>query len=170
MTHENQCVLIVGAGPTGLTMACELARRSVPVRIIDKLSGIVPYCRATGIHSRTLEIFQDMGIIEAVLDEGIPIRGGSQYVNGKCFQRLNFGQVDSPYPYTVGLEQYRTESLLEALLNSLGVRVERDIELTAVQDCLNCVEATLKHSNGQEEYVRTPWLIAAMAHIVVSGI
>lgn len=160
MAHDNQCILIVGAGPTGLTMACELARRLVPVRIVDKLPGIIPYCRATGIHSRTLEIFQDMGIVEAVLDEGIQIHGSSQYVNGKCFKRLAFGQVDSPYPYTVGLEQYRTESLLEALLNSFGVRVERDIELTAVQDRLNCVVATLKHSNGQEESVQTPWLLA----------
>lgn len=157
---DNKCILVVGAGPTGLTMACELARRSVPVRIIDKLPGIIPYCRATGIHSRTLEIFQDMGIIEPVLEEGIQIRAASQYANGKRFQHLSFGQVDSPYPYTIGLEQYRTEALLEALLNRLGVFVERDTELVAVQECLQGVGVTLKHANGQVEQFHTPWLLA----------
>jgi len=58
-------ILIVGAGTTGLTMACELARHRAPVRIIDRLTGVNPHCRATGIHARTLEVFHDLGMLAA---------------------------------------------------------------------------------------------------------
>jgi 2-polyprenyl-6-methoxyphenol hydroxylase-like FAD-dependent oxidoreductase len=73
MTKTEFPILVVGGRTTGLTMACELARHGVPVRIIDKSPGIDPHCRATVLHSRTLEISQDLGIVEAILGEGAPL-------------------------------------------------------------------------------------------------
>jgi glycine/D-amino acid oxidase-like deaminating enzyme len=74
-------ILIVGAGTTGLAMACELARHGAPVRIIDRQSGINPHCRACSAHARTLEIFHDLGIVEEILAQGHKVLGMSQYAN-----------------------------------------------------------------------------------------
>jgi 2-polyprenyl-6-methoxyphenol hydroxylase-like FAD-dependent oxidoreductase len=160
MARAETPILVVGAGPTGLTMACELARHGAPVRIVDKLPGIVPYARATGIHSRTLEIFYQLGIVDDVLADGQKILGMSQYANAERFQHVRFANVDSPYPFTIGLEQWRTESLLEGLLRRLGIEVERETELVDLSDRLDGVLATLRKADGSEEVVETPWLVA----------
>ena len=151
-------ILVVGAGPTGLTMACELVRHGVPVRIVDKRAGIDPHCRATGVHSRTLEVFHDLGIADEVLAEGLAFRAFNEYANGRRFSRSPAGHVDSPYPFTVSLEQCRTEMILEALLNRLGVRVERQTELVALAERNEGLSVTLRHHDGREEIVDTPWL------------
>ncbi|HKN02016.1 MAG TPA: FAD-dependent monooxygenase [Candidatus Binataceae bacterium] len=116
-------ILIVGAGTTGLAMACELARDGAPVRIIDKQSGINPHCRACSIHARTLEIFYDFGIVDEILAQGHKVLGMSEYANGERFMHSSGGEIDSPYPYTVNLEQCKTESALERLLRTYDIEV-----------------------------------------------
>jgi 2-polyprenyl-6-methoxyphenol hydroxylase-like FAD-dependent oxidoreductase len=161
MMRHGAPILVVGAGPTGLTLASELSRHGAPVRIIDKLPSIVPTCRANGIHSRTLEIFQDLGIVDQVLARGHELHGANQFANGERFLHLRFeDEVDSPYPFTISLEQFNTEAILEGLLNRLGVAVERTTELVGVADRLDGVQATLRHADGSEESVETPWLVA----------
>src|SRR5260370_4965072 len=125
-------ILIVGAGTTGLAMACELARHGVPVRIIDKQSSINPHCRACSVHARTLEIFHDLGIVDEILAEGHKILGMSQYANGERFMHSSGDEIDSPFPYTVNLEQCKTESALERLLRSYDIEIERETELVAI--------------------------------------
>ena len=160
MTRVRSPILVVGAGTTGLTMACELARHGAPVRIVDKLRGIVPYARATGIHSRTLEIFQQLGIVDEVVAAGQKILGMNLYVNGKHLQHVRFAQVDSPFPFAIGLEQWRTEQFLEGLLTRLGVAVERETELVDFTDRMDGVQASLRRPDGSVEIVETPWLVA----------
>jgi 2-polyprenyl-6-methoxyphenol hydroxylase-like FAD-dependent oxidoreductase len=161
MKRNEAPILVVGAGPTGLTLAIELCRHGAPVRIIDKLAGIVPTCRANGIHSRTLEIFQDLGIVDEVLRRGHELHGLNHFANGERFLQLRFEhEVDSPYPFTVSLEQFKTEEILEGLLNRLGVAVERTTELVGMADRLDGIQATLRHADGGEEIVDTPWLVA----------
>jgi 2-polyprenyl-6-methoxyphenol hydroxylase-like FAD-dependent oxidoreductase len=160
VTNTQSPILVVGAGTTGLTMACELARHGAPLRIVDKLPGIAPYARATGIHSRTLEIFQQLGILDEVLARGQKILAMKLYANGKQLQHVRFTDVDSPYPFTVGLEQWRTEELLESALKRLGIEVERETELIDLSDRLDGVQARLRHADGSEESVATPWLVA----------
>jgi 2-polyprenyl-6-methoxyphenol hydroxylase-like FAD-dependent oxidoreductase len=103
MNETEFPILVVGGRTTGLTMACELARHGVPVRIIDKSPGIDPHCRATVLHSRTLEIFKDLGIVDAILDEGAVLTGGCQYANGRLFTHARYGDVDSPYRCGIAL-------------------------------------------------------------------
>src|SRR5262245_20736783 len=152
-------LLVIGAGTTGLTLACELARHGVPIRIVDRLAEVNPHCRATTLHSRTLEIFHDLGIAEAVTAEAPPIRALNHYVEGRRVSRDELGHVDSPYPYSLSLEQSRTEAILEALLERLGVRVERRTELLAISEGPDAVRATLRGPGGREEVVDAPWLI-----------
>ena len=76
-TKLSSAVLIVGAGPTGLTLACELARRGVSFRLIEAVPGPQPGSRGKGIQSRTLEVFGDLGIVDRVIANGrmaMPIR------------------------------------------------------------------------------------------------
>jgi len=152
--------LVIGGRTTGLTMACQLARHGVPVRVVDKSPGIDPHCRATTLHSRTLEIFQNLGIVDAVLNEGELIRGGRQYANGQLFMHVRYTEVDSPYPLMGSLGQNRIEAILEQHLNDLGIKVERSTELLDFTARAHDVSATLKHTDGSEEHVQTPWLIA----------
>jgi 2-polyprenyl-6-methoxyphenol hydroxylase-like FAD-dependent oxidoreductase len=65
-------VLIAGAGPTGLTLAIELARRHIPVRIVDAASGPFPGSRGKGLQPRTLEVFEDLGVLDAIRSAGGP--------------------------------------------------------------------------------------------------
>jgi 2-polyprenyl-6-methoxyphenol hydroxylase-like FAD-dependent oxidoreductase len=159
MTTTETPILVVGAGPTGLTLACELARHGAPVRIVDKLPGRLPWCRANGIHARSLEIFQDLGVVDAFLAEGQRVRGMCQYAHGKRFLHARYAAVDSPYPFTISIGQNRTEEILEALSKRLGVRVERETELVGMSEKLDGVEAVLRRADGREERVSTPWLV-----------
>jgi 2-polyprenyl-6-methoxyphenol hydroxylase-like FAD-dependent oxidoreductase len=152
-------ILVVGAGTTGLTMACELARHGAPVRIVDRLAEINPHCRATGLHSRTLEVFHDLGIVDEVRAAGTAFAFMNQYASGRLISRDPLGHVDSPYPFTISLEQWRTEAILERLLGRLGVTVERRTELVALAERPDGVSATLRHADGREETVDTPWLV-----------
>ena len=68
--RQEQPILIIGAGATGLILACVLARHGARFRIIDKLSEIRPHARAIAVHSRTLEVFQDLGLVDAIVERG----------------------------------------------------------------------------------------------------
>jgi 2-polyprenyl-6-methoxyphenol hydroxylase-like FAD-dependent oxidoreductase len=136
-------ILIVGAGTTGLAMACELARHGAPVRIIDKQSGINPHCRACSVHARTLEIFHDFGIVDEILAQGHKVLGMSQYASGVRFMHSSGGEIDSPYPYTVNLEQCKTELALERLLRTYDIEVEHETELVAISGRRDAVFATV---------------------------
>jgi 2-polyprenyl-6-methoxyphenol hydroxylase-like FAD-dependent oxidoreductase len=140
-------------------MACELARHGVPVRIVDKRPQIDPHCRATGIHSRTLEVFHDLGIVDEAVAAGRPFLAFNEYVNGRHVARHPTGGVDSPYPFTLSLEQCRTEAILEGLLSRLGVAVERQTELLALTEHPDRVNTTLRRHDGHEEILDTPWLV-----------
>jgi 2-polyprenyl-6-methoxyphenol hydroxylase-like FAD-dependent oxidoreductase len=155
----NQPILVVGAGTTGLTMACELARHGAPVRIVDKLPGINPHCRAASLHARTLEIFYDFGIVDEILTKGNKVLGSSQYANGVRFVHSSGGELDSPYPFTVTLEQCHTEAVLERLLRSYDIEVERQAELIGLSEQPDGVAARIRHADGREEVVETPWLM-----------
>ena len=152
-------ILIVGAGTTGLVMACELARHGAPVRIIDQQSGINPHCRACSIHARTLEIFHDFGIVDEILAQAHKVLGMSQYANGERFMHSSSDEIDSPYPYNVNLEQCKTEASLERLLRTYDIHVDRETELVAISGRPDAVSATIRHGNKSEEVVETPWLI-----------
>lgn len=121
-------VLVVGAGPTGLTLACDLARRGLRVRIIDASEGPFAGSRGKGIQPRTLEVFEDLGVIDEVLSAGgeyprLRIHAGSVSFHWSLMRREQ-RTPEVPYPNAWLLPQARTEGILRARLATLGVEVE----------------------------------------------
>jgi len=152
-------VLIIGAGATGLMLACELARHGMTARIIDRLPGIVPFARATGVHSRTLEVFQDLGIADEVIARAVPVRGANQFAGGELIMHFRTDGLDSPFPFSISLEQWKVEESLEKLLARQDVTVERETELIALREQSNGVEVTLRHADGSTEVAKAAWLV-----------
>jgi 2-polyprenyl-6-methoxyphenol hydroxylase-like FAD-dependent oxidoreductase len=164
-------ILVVGACTTGLAMACELARHGAAVRIIEKRAEIDPHCRATTLHCRTLEIFQDFGIVDYFLKHGAPLNGISQFANGVRFFHSPRSDVDSPYPFAISIEQHKTEAALASLLSGYGVEVERESELLTFTEEPGRILCSIRRGSGHEQQVSTPWLIGCDgAHSIVRHI
>ena len=123
-------VLVAGAGPVGLMMACELRRHGVTCRIIDPLPEPANQCKAIGIQPRTLEIWEDMGIATEAIDAGLWLRGIRVYVNGKQTTEVVLELPETPYGF-LALPQYDTERMLTTHLSRLGVAIERNKKLTS---------------------------------------
>lgn len=162
-------VLIVGAGPVGLTMASELARYGIPVRIVDKAAQRTDKSKALVLWSRTLELLDRGGGSAAFVDAGFKALAVNFVAgDGKLMGHVSMDGVHSPYPYGLMLPQSETERLLDERLRSLGVVVERQVEVQGFQSRADGVEAVLRHADGSTERVSTEWLIGCDgAHSVV---
>jgi len=156
----TETVLIVGAGPTGLTMACELARRGISCRIIDQRAEPIQTSNALAVHARTLEVWQDMGLIEEALSEGHMLHSFNVHANGKRIVRIQLSHIDSPYPFVLSLPQAKTEEMLTRYLQRYEVAVERGVTLTELDQNDSVVRVTLTQTDGTTEEVETQWLIA----------
>jgi len=152
-------VLIVGAGPVGLTMAAELARYGVSVRIVDKAAQRTDKSKAVVLWSRTLELLDRAGYTDAFVAAGNKVDAANIIADKTVLARINISDVASPYPYALMLPQSDTERLLEEHLDRLGVHTERQTEMTSFTQNGGGVTAVLRNAAGQEEVVETDWLI-----------
>lgn len=158
-TKENP-MLIIGAGPVGLTLALEFQRRGINYRIIDKNLAPTIESRALAIHARTLEIFENMGIADQLVNAGNKVLAVNVYARGKQMIHLGFSELDSAYPYVLALPQSQTEEILIQSLEKLGGKVERGVQLVNLWQNAYSVQATLKHGENRIEEVTSPWLVA----------
>ncbi|WP_149537725.1 FAD-dependent monooxygenase [Siccirubricoccus phaeus] len=146
-------VLIVGAGPTGLVLAIQLARRGIACRIIDRASGPGEASRAMAVHARTLEFYRQFGFAERVVAAGIPMAALRLREAGREVARLDLGALgagESRYPFILSLPQDEHEALLGRQLVALGVRVEWGVALRALAKGPDGVRATLATPAGEE--------------------
>jgi 3-(3-hydroxy-phenyl)propionate hydroxylase len=154
-------VLIVGAGPTGLMLAGVLVRLGVSVRLIERDPSPHGQARATGIQARTLEIFQRLGIVDGWLREGQPLRVfRSLSPEGRELRAERFEHLDTPYPFSINIQQRITERLLTEHLEQHGGQVERGTELVALQQDAEAATAVLRHG-GREETARFRYVVGA---------
>jgi 2-polyprenyl-6-methoxyphenol hydroxylase-like FAD-dependent oxidoreductase len=152
-------VLVVGAGPVGMTMASELARYGVPVRIIDKAAERTDKSKALVIWSRTLELLDRCGGSAPFVDAGLKVVAVNFIAGDKAIGRVSMEGVQSPYPFALMLPQSETERLLEERLHALGVDLERRVELATFKSGTEGVEAVLRHADGHEETLSVDWLV-----------
>jgi 2-polyprenyl-6-methoxyphenol hydroxylase-like FAD-dependent oxidoreductase len=152
-------VLIVGAGPVGLTMAAELARYGVPVRIVDRTAQRTDKSRALMVWSRTLELLDRSGCGGAFVSAGMKATMANIIADGKAIGRIDLGTVATTHPYALMLPQSETERLLEEHLLSFGIRVERGIDLASFVESQEGVESVLLHADGRREKVHNGWMI-----------
>jgi len=154
-----ETLLIVGAGPVGLTMACELVRHGVLCRVIDKAAQRSQTSKALGVFPRTLEVFETMGVIDKVLAAGLRLRGLCIHNQKDQIAAIDMSAVGSPYPFVFSLAQSETERILIEHVENLGVSVEREQELVGLTQTDTAVIATIRHVSGREETIETPWLL-----------
>jgi 2-polyprenyl-6-methoxyphenol hydroxylase-like FAD-dependent oxidoreductase len=155
-------VLVAGAGPTGLTLALDLARRGVAVRIVDKADRFSVGSRGDGISPRTLEVFEDLGVLDEVISAGMSapltrVYAGDQVVwEGRMAEPVAPGP-DVPYPNVWFVPQWRTEQILRSQLAAYGVDVTLNAALAAFEQDPRGVTVTME--DGQT--LRATYLVGA---------
>jgi 2-polyprenyl-6-methoxyphenol hydroxylase-like FAD-dependent oxidoreductase len=153
-------VLVVGAGPTGLTLAGELLRRGVRARVIDKAAAPTTQSRALGVHARTLEIFDDFGIADELVSRGLRVEGATMRARERVVLSVDFTGLDTRFPFVLCVSQAETESVLAELLRRRGGSVERGKELVRLSQDADGVEAVIQSESG-EERVRASWIVGS---------
>lgn len=148
--------LIVGAGPVGLMMASELTRHGMKVKLIDKREQIGDISRALTLHVRTQEIFEDIGIIDTVISQGIKLKSFNMVNGNNIIASIEFSGIASHYQQPVNLRQEKTEAILAQHLSEQGLNIQRNTTFEAFEQSDKKVIATL--SSG--ETIEAGWLIA----------
>jgi 2-polyprenyl-6-methoxyphenol hydroxylase-like FAD-dependent oxidoreductase len=159
-------VLIVGAGPTGLTLAAQLHAFGVRFRIVDRLHERGRESRALAVQARSLEILQQLGLADALIARGNPSARLVLHVGGRVVGEVALADwgtadpsLDTRFPFILFVSQAETEAVLVAHLTSRRVTIERGAELTAFEDDGHVVTAALHHADGREERVRARYLV-----------
>ncbi|WP_428263272.1 FAD-dependent monooxygenase [Haliangium sp.] len=159
MDPHSVDVIIIGAGPTGLVAACELTRRGVGCRIVDANPGPSEHSKATGIHARTMELLEHMGLVEAFLERGTGCHGLSVYRRGTRVAQVAMDGIPSKYPYFCVLSQRVTEAILLDRLSALGVSVEWGTKLDYFHREDYQVTAHLERQDSRTEAVQCRYLL-----------
>jgi len=156
---DSTDVLVVGGRTTGMMLAARLARQGINVRIVDGSPGIDIHSRATLLHSRSLELLDNLGIADEMVSKGQPLRGMHLFFDGQAVMQTSDPPVDSPHPYGISYSQAQIEGMLEAKLGSFGVTVERGTEFVGLDQDDACVRARLRHRDGSEETVEAAYMV-----------
>ncbi|QDI69410.1 pentachlorophenol monooxygenase [Streptomyces calvus] len=155
-------VLVVGAGPAGLTLGIDLARRGVPALVVERADGLFPGSRGKGLQPRTMEVFDDLGVLDAIREAGGTYPVGMLWRDGRrAGEHLMFDPVedgeDSPYTEPWMVPQWRTQRILLERLEELGGKVAFGREVTAVDQ--DEEEVTARLASGST--VRARYAVAA---------
>jgi len=153
-------VLVAGGGPVGLAMACELRRRGVGFRAVERAGQPTELSKALVVWPRTLELLRLAGCADDFTAVGRPIREAQLRANGRVIAEIGFAGIATPYPFALFIPQSETERLLEAHLERLGGGLERRVELTSFEPGPYGVVCMLGHADGRSERVTCDYLVA----------
>jgi 2-polyprenyl-6-methoxyphenol hydroxylase-like FAD-dependent oxidoreductase len=154
-------VVVVGAGPTGLTLAAQLQAFGARVRIVDRQLDRVHESRALAVQPRTLEVLRGLGVTQELLARGndavwVQLHAGGRTVRVRLF---GLGLADTAYPFLLFVSQAETEAILHDHLAAGGVQVERGVELVSFHADPDGVTCTLRHADGRTERVHSRYLV-----------
>ena len=155
-------VLIVGAGPTGLTMALTLRRCGIAARVIDRLDKPADLSKALAVWPASLEVLSGLGV-SAAFDQAAVAMSAVTFGDGarRLAHVSMIDGIDSAHPNPLLLPQSRTEAILTARLIEMSGTIERRVELTGLSEAADVVTATLRHSDGRIEAVTASWVVGA---------
>lgn len=148
MLPDKTDVLIVGAGPTGLALAIDLAQRGISFAIIDAAGSRQGTSRAAVVHARTLEQLAPLGVAERMVAQGIEIPYFRIRDRDRVLLEIDFRVLAVSTPFALMIPQDETEAILEARLSELGHQVLRPYQLTSVQRTEGGASATVNTPAG----------------------
>lgn len=162
MKKDHTEVLVIGAGPTGLFFAGELAGQGVIPRVIDR--AVVPHnqTRATEVQPAVLELLHRSGMADKFVGSGLPMKG-LKITDADLEQAFIFSipPADSPFPHTVSMPQWRTEEILHERLVSLGIQVERGVTAQSITMLENGVQVVCTNLAGEFFTILADYVVGA---------
>lgn len=154
-------IVVVGAGPTGMTLGCQLLRRGVAVRVVERAEEPTTRSRAIGISARSLEVLDEFGAADQLVPLGVPCPTANFYSGTAPVGRLSLaGLRDARYPFMLAIPQSETERVLEQRLVELGGRVERGTRLRHLAQQAGKVQLVLDAPGG-EQTAEADWVVGA---------
>ena len=161
-TTSETDVIIVGAGPTGLALACQFIRYGVDFVIFDEKKGITDLSKAIAVQARTLEIYEQIGLAERAVDEGAIAESVNVITGGVIRGTIDLKDIGkdlSPYPFALLLEQSKNETLLDGFLREHGQNVLWQTALESVSQTGERVRATVKNADGSTREISAKYLV-----------
>jgi 2-polyprenyl-6-methoxyphenol hydroxylase-like FAD-dependent oxidoreductase len=155
-------VLIVGAGPTGLSLGAQLSRYGIDCLIVEANKSITPYSKAIGVQARTLEIYEQLGLAQRAVEEGTIAGKGRLIVAGEVRGEIEvskLGQGLSPYPFVLMLEQSKNERLLYDYLQRQGREVNWQTTLKSFSQNQSDVIAQVETDEGLSQTIQARYLV-----------
>lgn len=152
-------ILVVGAGPVGLTLAAALRFQGVDCRIVDKAPAATTTSKALVVWCRSLELLDRLGLATTFVAHGIAGKAGNIHANGSRIARIELASDESPYGFPLLLPQSETEKLLGDHLARQGIAVERSVELVSLEERPDRVVATLRSATGNVERVDASFVV-----------
>ena len=154
-------VLIVGAGPTGLSLGCVLAAEGVSFALLDRLSEGANTSRAAVVHARTLEVLEELEVTARLLAEGIVVPAFTLRDRDRVLAVIRFDALPTRYPYTLMIPQNRTEAIVLARLRELGSDVYRPYEVNDLQQDADGVSVSAAADGRQPQKIRARFVVGA---------
>ncbi|HWF87425.1 MAG TPA: FAD-dependent monooxygenase [Pyrinomonadaceae bacterium] len=162
MNTINTDVIIIGAGPTGLSLACQCIRYGIDFVVVEKNATVTPYSKAIGVQARTLEIYDQLGLAQTAIERGTIASRVRLIEGGKLVGEMNlgnFGKDLSEYPYMLMLEQSKNEAMLYEYVRNHGRDVRWNTELENFSQDDTGVTAQVKTPSGESETIRGKFLV-----------
>jgi 2-polyprenyl-6-methoxyphenol hydroxylase-like FAD-dependent oxidoreductase len=155
-------VLIIGAGPTGLSLACQLLRYGIDFVVVEKNEAITPYSKAIGVQARTLEIFDQIGLADEAIARGTVAHRTHLLIDGEIRGELEFSDIGkglSLFPFVLMLEQSKTEQLLYEYLQSQQRDVLWKTELESFSEDADGIAAQVKTSDNATQTIAAKYVV-----------
>lgn len=155
-------VLIIGAGPTGLAIACQLIRHDIDFVIVEQREGVTADSKALGVHARTLEIYEQLGLAQQAVEQGAIASRARLLKGGEVRAELdlsNLGIGLTAYPYVLFLEQSKNEQLLYDYLTQHGKTVRWQTELVSLSQTDETITAQVKATDGLTQTIEAKYLV-----------